>query len=183
MYRTTAILFFWFMGAATVLAEPAQVILIRHAEKAAAGDGLSAKGQQRAAALAPYFLQTEELLTHGKPIAIFAQQPSDNRPSRRCIETVKPLAAALDVQVQQYYHSEFAKTVKSILKRRRYEGKMVLICSDHEALPAIAAALGVAGSPKWPSHAFDRLWIITFSDGKATLRDVPEKLMYKDSAR
>jgi hypothetical protein len=184
MYHKAAILlFFWFAGAATVSAEPAQVILLRHAEKPESGDGLSAKGQQRAAALAPYFLQTEELLTHGEPVAVYAQQPSDNRPSRRSVETVKPLAHALGVKVRQYRHGEFAKMVKSIVENPKYEGKTVVICFEHYALPEISAALGVKKSPKWPGSVFDRLWIITFRKGKSTLRDVPQRLMYGDSSR
>jgi hypothetical protein len=183
MYHKIAILLLFWFAAATVSAEPAQVILLRHAEKPAAGDGLSPKGQQRAAALAPYFLQTEELMTHGEPIAVYAQQPSDSRPSRRSVETVKPLARALAIKVRQYRHSECAKMVKSIRENRKYEGKTVVICFEHDALPEIAAALGVSNSPKWPGHAFDRIWIITFNHGKSTLRDLPQKLMYGDSSR
>jgi hypothetical protein len=144
---------------------------------------LSAKGQQRAAALAPYFLLTEELLTYGKPVAVYAQQPSDKRPSRRCVETVKPLAVAMATEVQQFPHSEFAKMVKAVLKRRKNDGKTVVICWDHDALPEIAAALGVKACPRWPGRDFDRLWVITFPDGKPTLRDMPQRLMYKDSPR
>jgi hypothetical protein len=184
MYHKTAILLLlWFAGSATVSAEPAQVILLRHAEKPAAGDGLSAKGQQRAAALAPYVMQTDELLAHGKPVAIYAQRPSNDHPSRRCVETVKPLARALDIEVRPYRQGEFAKMVKSIMKDRRFEGKTVLICWSREGLPETAAALGVSDCPKWPGHAFDRLWLITFDKGKPRLQNLPQKLMYGDSSR
>jgi hypothetical protein len=184
MHRTAAIVsLFWFAGAAAVSAAPAQVLLIRHAEKPDVGDDLSLKGRQRAAALAPYFLETAELLTHGKPVAVYAQQPSDNRPSRRCLETVKPLAAALDLRVQQYMHRESGKMVKSIMKSRKYEGKTVVICWDHDELPEIAAAFGVADPPEWSARSFDRVWIITFEGGRVRLKDAPQRLMYKDSAR
>jgi hypothetical protein len=184
MYQKTAILLLlWSAGAATAFAAPAQVILLRHAEKPAAGDGLSPRGQQRAAALAPYFLQTEELLAYGKPVAIYAQQPSDNRPSSRCVDTVKPLASALHIEVQQYSHREFAKMVRTVLKGRKYEGKTVVICWDHDSLSDIASALGVVDPPKWPSHVFDRVWVVTFNGERPKLRDVSQRLMYKDSSR
>lgn len=132
--------------------------------------------------MAPYFLQTKELLAYGKPVAIYAQQPTDSRPSRRSVETVEPLAQALNLRVLQYHHSDFAKMVKAIRKNREYEGKTVLICWQHKAIPKVAAALGVTNPPDWSREVFDRIWVITFKDGKANLRNLPQKLMYGDSS-
>jgi len=45
----------WATWACSLHADPAQVILIRHAEKPEQGHDLSLPGRQRAAALVPYF--------------------------------------------------------------------------------------------------------------------------------
>ena len=58
--------------AAGAFAGPAQVIIIRHAEKPPVGDDLTPKGRQRAAALVPYFLETPEVLEYKLPAAIYA---------------------------------------------------------------------------------------------------------------
>ena len=55
-------------------AEPAQVIIIRHAEKPDEGNELSLAGRERAAALAPYFLGETALLRFGPPVAIYVQR-------------------------------------------------------------------------------------------------------------
>ena len=62
--------------AAPLCAQPAQVILIRHAEKPPTGNMLNTKGRERAAALVPYLLETDDLTKFGKPVAIYAQQPN-----------------------------------------------------------------------------------------------------------
>lgn len=78
------------------MAQPAQVLIIRHAEKDdASGDGMSLEGRERAAALAPFFTGTKTVLSFGVPVAIYAQPQKHEASSLRPIETVKPLAAAL----------------------------------------------------------------------------------------
>ena len=73
--------------------------------------------------------------------------------------------------------------VKEILAKPEYDGKVVLICWSHKDIPGLATALGVANPPVWHGHVYDRLWIIKFKDGKATLQDLPQRLMYGDSAK
>ena len=82
----------WLLGVSAGFAQPAQVIIIRHAEKPDSGNGLSLKGMKRAAALVPYFLGTESLLKFGEPVAIYAQAQRHETSSIRPIETVRPLA-------------------------------------------------------------------------------------------
>lgn len=163
-----------------VAAGPAQVILIRHAEKPEEGHDLSLKGRERAAALVPYFQETPEVLEFMKPVAIYAQKSTDGHPSRRPVQTVQPLAAALKLPVRQFGHSDFQDMVKEIRGAAEYEGKTVLICWEHHVITKIANEFGVKDPPDFPS-AFDRTWIISFpAGGKPKLRDVPQKLMYGD---
>lgn len=163
---------------AVALAKPGQVIIIRHGEKPAEGDDLTVKGRERAAALAPFFQDGDY-----RPVAIYACSPSEEHHSRRCVETATPLAEAMKMTLKTFHHGDFAPMAKEILSCPEYDGKIVLICWSHKEIPAVAAALGVADPPKWRGEVFDRLWIIRFSDGKATMHDAPQRLLYDDSAK
>lgn len=158
--------------------EPDRVIIIRHGEKPAVGDDLTVKGRQRAAALAPFF-QDGDL----RPAAIYALNPSDDHHSRRCLETATPLAQSLKLSLKTFHHADYGKMVRQILASPEYDGKVVLICWSHKEIPALASALGVADPPRWRGQVFDRLWIIKFADGKATLQDLPQRLLFGDSAK
>jgi hypothetical protein len=58
----------------------------------------------------------------------------------------------------------------------------VLICWDHEYIPRLAAALGIFPQPSaWPADVFDRVWIITYKDGLASLVNMPQRLLFGDS--
>jgi hypothetical protein len=159
-------------------AKPDQVIIIRHGEKPDQGADLSPRGRQRAAALAPFFLDGGA----PSPVAIYAQRSTDQRPSRRPLETVAPLARELKLDVKTCDHDDYAAMVKEILGKAEYDGKVVLICWEHKAIPDLAAALGVDNPPAWRSHAYDRIWIVKLKDGKATLQDLPQRLLFGDSA-
>jgi hypothetical protein len=187
MYRALVLLLLaccpW---AAPAEGKPAQVVLIRHGEKPPEGDGLSLKGRERAAALVPFFLGTPDLLRHKPPVAIYAQRPSEKRPSTRPVDTVRGLAKALKLEViDKFTHSKFGQMVEEINSRPEYEGRTVLVCWEHHALPDIARAFGAKGAPdKWPGEAFDRCWALTFGeDGGAAFRDLPQRLLFGDSAR
>ncbi|MGO9108026.1 MAG: hypothetical protein ACLP9L_02225 [Thermoguttaceae bacterium] len=159
-------------------AKPAQVIIIRHGEKPDQGDDLSLKGRERAAALVPFFVSGDK----ERPVAIYAQGPSNEHHSRRPMETVAPLARELKLEVKTYHRNRYAEMVKEILARPEYDGKTVLICWHHKGIPDLATALGVVAPPDWTSQTFDRLWIIRLKDGKAILQDLPQRLLYGDSA-
>ena len=86
-----------FGWAAWAQAMPAQVVIIRHAEKYEDPGQihLSPKGRTRALALAELFQSEPRVLEFGRPAAIIAQSPTGKKPSRRCLETVAPLAFPL----------------------------------------------------------------------------------------
>lgn len=164
---------------ATTLAygKPEQVIIIRHGEKPEQGEDLTQKGRERAAALAPFFMEGNQT-----PVAIYARSPSDDHHSRRSIETVTPLAHEMKLTVKTIQQDGSAAMVQEILSKPEYDGKVVLICWSHKAIPNLATALGVANPPTWHGHVFDRLWVIKFNDGKTTLQSLPQRLLYGDSA-
>ena len=163
---------------------PAAVVILRHAEKAPKGDFLDQKGRERAAALAPFFIGSEWVFQFGTPISIYAQRPDKEHSSQRPIETMNPLANALNIQINTQYTRElFPQMVTEILLSQKYEGKMVLICWEHDDIPDIARMLGAAEAPKkWKSKAFDRLWILKFVNGAVQFEDQPQSLMYGDSS-
>ena len=168
----------WSLTTSLASGRPDQVIIIRHAEKPEHGHDLTVKGRERAAALAPFFLSGDR----ETPVAIYAQGPSAEHPSRRPVETVTPLAHDLKLVIKTCHRGDDAAMVKEILSQPEYDGKVVLICWSHKEIPGLATALGVVHPPEWRGAAFDRLWIIKFNDGQATLQDLPQRLLFGDSA-
>jgi hypothetical protein len=169
------------LGGQFALAGPAQVIIIRHAEKPSTGDDLNAKGRQRAAALVPYFLEAPEVLEFKTPVAIYAQKSTDSHKSRRPVDTIKGLAKVLKQDLIEYPREDAMVMVKDIMAKPKYEGRMVLICWSHTGIPDMAKAFGVKDPPEWPGTVYDRNWIITFDKGNVNFKNVPQKLMYGDS--
>ena len=159
---------------------PAQIILIRHAEKPADADDphLSAAGRDRAARLVKFVTTDPALMKFGPPVAIFATQTTKHDNGQRTQETVAPLAASLKLAVRTpFLGKDFGALAKIILADPSFAGKTVLVCWNHEEIPALTAALGVRPQPpKWKSKVFDRVYLISYSHGKATLTDLPERL-------
>lgn len=167
-----------------LLALPSQVMIIRHGEKPEEGHGLSLKGRERAEALAPFFSGNSEFLKHGLPVAIYAQKISQANPSMRPMQTVTPLAQALNLNIQaEYEHAEYAKMVEAIKTNPEYQGKNVLICWEHQVIPEMTQLFGVKKAPeKWDGETFDRVWLIEFaSEKEAAFKNVAQRLLFGDS--
>ena len=116
------------------------------------------------------------------PNHIFATERSKH--SNRPLETILPLATALNLPVYDSLKDDDAgikKLVNAVLNE--FPGQIVLICWHHGKIPEIAKALGIAKPPKWDGKLFDRVWEITFPKGKAALKDLPQMLLYGDSAK
>jgi hypothetical protein len=155
------------------VSRPAQIILIRHAEKPtdAQDPHLSKAGVRRAEALVSFIKTDPVMMRFGSPVAIFATATTKDDNGQRTQETVAPLGKALRLQVQTPYHGkDFAALAKLILANPAFAGKTVLICWNHEVIPQLSAALGVVPEPpKWKGSVFDQVYVITYRDGKATL--------------
>jgi hypothetical protein len=170
---------------AEALAQPAQVLIIRHAEKPRekSSVNLSLKGQERAMALVPFFTQTPELVYQGLPVALFATKMAPGEISQRTLETITPLSHYLRVLPDAHYAKwDYADLAQETLTNLAYKRKTVLICWDHEYIPRLAAALGVRPEPpRWPEEVFDRVLIITYRGGQASLVNMPQRLMFGDA--
>ena len=91
---------------------PSKIMIIRHGEKpskdhaiqgvdptgAADPESLSVRGWQRAGALVHFFLDPGR---ESKPTALFAAASRSAESSKRAVQTLSPLAEALDDNVQQ----------------------------------------------------------------------------------
>ena len=191
---------------------PSQILIIRHGEKVGdpkkdddGGRNLSIRGSARAVALPSLFSPAMPQLSckfhaheegfvgeyrqiplkgaaqrFSTPNHIFATAPSKN--SKRPLETVLPLATALNLPVYDSIKDDdpgIKKLVNAVLNE--FPGQVVLICWHHGKIPEIAKTLGIAKPPKWDGKVFDRVWEITFPKGKAALNDQPQMLLYGDS--
>ncbi len=177
-----------FLGSAVAdapqkLTFPAQILLIRHAEKPADGVDLSDAGKQRAAALAGLFKKTDAR-PNPFPTPDFIFAASNSKHSHRSLETVTPLAKSLNLHIDDKYpDDDFAQLADHILHKSKYEGKVVLICWHHGKLPELAHALKAADAPDhFKGSEFDRVWQITYDNqGKATFVNRPQRLLPGDA--
>ena len=92
-----------------------------------------------------------------RPIYLPPKRNSSNRP----VETITPLAAALNLTYDdKHSDSDYAKVASDILTHSQYAGKVVLVCWHHGNIPALATALGVSNPPNGQARysiAFGRL--------------------------
>jgi hypothetical protein len=164
---------------------PAQIVIIRHAEKPASGNELSARGFQRAQALPQFFKNNTIVTEFGPPVAIFAMKPGSDEGSVRAIETVSPLATSLGLPIQENIVRDDLQTLVDTIKNDpTYDGKMVLICWEHKVIPQLAADFGLQNGPSnWDGSVFDRAWVLDFTGDQVTsFQDLPEHLLPGDSS-
>jgi hypothetical protein len=119
-------MFLTLVMAGRVFAQPAEVVIIRHAEKPEDGNEQSVKGRERAGALAPYFAGNADLLKFGAPIAIYAQAQKKETSSVRSAETVQPLAESIHVKISDAFtRDQWPAMVDEIKHQKQYEGHTV----------------------------------------------------------
>ncbi|MBI5388452.1 MAG: histidine phosphatase family protein [Verrucomicrobia bacterium] len=161
-------------------AQPARLIVIRHAEKPedARDARLSEEGRQRAQRLVKWLAQGKALGTNGPPAALFAARPTPKGRSLRCVETLEPTARHLGIAIRAPYEAEdYQRLAWLVLRDGSLQGKNVVICWTHSELPELAEALGVKPKPsKWKDGDFESAYLITFPGGKATLEKAKQKL-------
>jgi broad specificity phosphatase PhoE len=138
----------------------AVILIIRHAEQADDGYGLSSVGDARAKAYVNYF---KNFTVDGQPLKLeylFAAKDSPN--SHRPRLTIEPLAKALGLTVDSRFdNKQFLKLVDEI--QSRPHGTNILICWHHGTIPQLLSALGadpkgLLPDGKWPDDVFG--WLI-----------------------
>lgn len=157
---------------------PHIVMIIRHAEKPddKADPDLSPRGFERADALA-------KVLPNHFPRPDFLIATKRSKGSNRPVETITPLAKALHEEIEATFDDDdFAEVAHEVLTDPKFDGKTVLIAWHHQKIPDLAKALGVKNAPdKWNPDVFDRVWQITYDDGAAIWKDLPENALPGDS--
>jgi broad specificity phosphatase PhoE len=178
---------------------PQRVIILRHGEKPgdpaapddSASPDLSPAGVARAKMLATQIPKKFETFDF-----LFAAANSNK--SHRPVETVQPLATALDLSpakfVQSYANESYATLADDILKKPKYSEKVIVICWHHGNIPALGVALGatwaqLAAAPeliarpspgidrlKWNPDVFDRFWILDLLAGEVVkFQSIPQQ--------
>lgn len=132
------------------------IIFVRHAEKAATpaeNPGLSADGKERVAELTR---QLEDADVVAGVDVIYAT------PYRRSLETVQPLADALDLPVLRYNPDpeEYEEVLEGIV--REHKGKIILIVGHSNTIPDLIAELGASKKvPPIAENEYDNIYIIS----------------------
>jgi hypothetical protein len=163
------------------------VSIIRHAEDAESGRGLSPRGQERAEAYKDYFLKFTVDSKRLEPDAIFAAK--DSKPSQRPSLTVEPFAKAAKLPIDTGFKSNQSAELAAAL-RATEQAKVILICWRHGNIPDLLRALGAKPESllphgKWPGHVYD--WVILLSYDQeghlipGSVKRINEHLMPGDS--
>ena len=165
----------------------AVVLIIRHAEDADSGDGISPIGQQRAEAYKNYFLNFTVDSKPREPTVIFSAK--DSKKSHRPRLTMEPFAKAANLKIDTRFGNEQSADLAADL-RANQQGKVILICWRHPYIPALLQALGANPASflpngKWPGAVFDWIILLTFDqDGHlipSSSRRTNEHLLPTDS--
>jgi hypothetical protein len=143
---------------------PARLIVLRHAEKT--GDrrdrNLSPAGHERAMRLVPYVLET-----FGRPDFLIAAKSSDR--SRRPVETIEPLAAAVGLEIKSKFDDdEVDALVAALGEKRAYRSKFGVISWRHSDIPSLVATLGAPADTfpgEWRESDYTTIIDITYSSG------------------
>ena len=165
----------------------AVVLIIRHAEDADSGDGISPLGQKRAEAYKNYFLNFTVDSKRREPAVIFAAK--DSKKSHRPRLTMEPFAKAAKLKIDTRFGNNQSADLAADL-RANQQGKVILICWRHPYIPALLSALGAnpetfLPNGKWPGAVFN--WVIQLSfdqDGHlipSSSRRINEHLLPGDS--
>jgi hypothetical protein len=136
------------------------VLVIRHAEKPPAGDGLTPAGQARAEAYAKYFHPFNDGTESFNIDSLYAT--SDTTKSARPKLTLAPLSEATNLPIDtRFGNYDFDFLVHSL--RHEQHGKHVLIAWHHGKIPDLLNSLGVDSTTvlpngRWPDNVYD--WVI-----------------------
>lgn len=132
------------------------VIFVRHAEKAAlpADDPeLSEAGKQRAAELARQLVDADVVPGVGVD-AVYSTS------FRRTVETARPVAEALDLQIMTYDAADTEAFLETVV--RDYKGKIILVVGHSNTVPEMIANMGASKSvPPIAEDEYDNIYLVS----------------------
>ena len=115
------------------------VLIIRHAEDADSGHGISPRGEQRAEAFKNYFLNLNVDSKRLEPAVILAA--NDSKKSHRPRLTVEPFAKAAKLPIDTRFGNNQSAELAADL-RANDQGKVILIFWRHGNITVLLRALG-----------------------------------------
>jgi hypothetical protein len=153
-----------------VAAAKETIVFVRHGEKPPQGLGqLDCRGLNRALAL-PTVIQK----SFGKPDAIFAPNPSDQKNDEgehydyvRRLTTIEPTAIAFGMPVNAQIGYDDIKGLRKALENPAYRDALVLVGWEHKMIGAVARELlsahggNASDVPNWNRDDFDGVYVVT----------------------
>jgi hypothetical protein len=154
----------------SVAAAKETIVFVRHGEKPPHGLGqLDCRGLNRALAL-PALIQK----SFGKPDAIFAPNPSDQKMDAgehydyvRPLITIEPTAIAFGMPVNAQIGYDDTERLRKALENPAYRDALVLVGWEHRIIAPVARELLSAHGgnptvvPDWNSDDFDSVYVVT----------------------
>jgi hypothetical protein len=163
------------------------VLIIRHAEDAESGNGISLRGEQRAQAYKDYFLNFTVDSKRREANVIFAA--TDSKRSHRPRLTVQPFAKAANLKLDTRFGNGQSAELAADL-RENYHRQVILICWRHGEIPALLRDLGANPESllprgRWPGSVYDWVILLRYDrDGRlipANSKRINEHLLPGDS--
>lgn len=152
VYTAIAIGLAWFFESQATTT----IIFVRHADKAALPEndpGLSPAGKERVAELTRQLLEAD---------VVAGVDAIYSTPYRRTLETVRPLAEALDLPVHRYdpEPGEYEAFLEGIVDE--HKGKIILVAGHSNTIPRLIAELGASKNvPPIADDEYDNIYIIS----------------------
>jgi hypothetical protein len=182
------------------LPKATKIMLIRHAEKPDRDavpfgvtekglrnkEALAVRGWQRAGALAALLAPTDGHFQHralAKPQFLFASKPLRRKGSRRPIQTIRPLAHKLEIDIKSdFERAEYESMLEQVFSCKG----VVLVCWQREFIPEIDLHFlcgGIKVPSDWPEDRYDIVWVFDLDrrSGTYTFKQVPQDLLNGDS--
>ncbi len=140
-----------------------RIVIIRHGEKPDTGDHLNCQGENRALQL-PAVLERK----FGVPDRVYVPSMASGKSQAhaRMFETIIPLVVKHQLKVNSEFDIDAGPAIAGQLFQKR---GTILMVWQHDAIPALATALGASNPPKWKNKDFDSIWIISYKGGRASL--------------
>ena len=176
-----------------------KILLLRHAEKPDSENrgvtqkgrrdkqSLTVRGWQRAGALCRLLAPANNFIVNsetglGSPRFIYASKPRKHHGSRRCLQTVMPLAEKLDIEVNSQFSRD--ETAEMLSDAFGCDG-VVLICWQREFIPQIANLIlgdDALAPHEWDEDRFDLLWVFEKNPltSRYDFKQVPQNLLAGD---
>ena len=142
------------------------ILVIRHAEDAAHGKGISPAGAARAEAYVNYF---KSFTVDGQPLKLkFLFAAGDTSRSHRPRLTLEPTAQAFGLKIDtRFKTSEMSELIHEI--DNLSTGGDIVICWRHSRIPKLLRMLGADSNrllpkEKWPGDVFGWLVLLRYDD-------------------